>query len=1462
MKTKILKEIEDSKKIYKASPYRMVADYNREIETEKEYNGRQLLELLQNADDEQSTSVLIKFDTKNNLLSISNSGDSCKPFSYAGIRSLMISNLSSKTTKKFIGNKGLGFRSIINWSKKITINSAGLDIVFSREIVDKFFDELFNVKEQQQIREDRELPQSIKPIPFLSIPTVVENAQEEWTTSIQIHYKSKYEEDIHKQIKELKNEILLFLNHIENLVVMVDDEILLDVDKSKLSQQWTIYQRREKLPKELWDKENEEEHFDLKIALQDNLHNEITELFAYFPTKIDINLPFIVHGTFELNSSRNDINDSPKNRYILKELVVLIISTAKELTKEEVSYKALEMLAYTTKNTILDSLGFYDAIDEAILNLKVFPCLDETYREMDEVIFVDDLSWFVHNTNNTQLFENLLIPIPLSENINLDSYSLGTSVDIQKLNLLSANIESIQDRAEFIVMSYNRFSHKEKLELLIDKDTKLIGVDDDVYTPSNKDFSIPSYVNIKFIHPELFNKLVTLFKLPVTDKARELQRKLKDITNIQSYEPAPVLQKIVTSTNRELRKDGVKQDDIVKEMVQSLYENYILLDKTDIPNGTKVQLINKNYELSDANNLFLSKSYPSGELTEMLFEDIFSNDEFLSDITTYNLEDEPLDDVELFFLWLGVNQISKLVPATELEKSAYCRLYFNKIKGKPDSAHDMIVDSATKNIYKIDEIAKNISLEKFILWAIKDKHIYDSFNEKTSVTLRGSRGGYTNHRHNDTSFIYHQLQSLNLYKDYLIGNEKLSALVNANPFNFKYNKFEKYEVNKSDIESMMLKLGAIDKFEKLSITAVSKIVLELPKNALEGKQVQSIYKLCIKHFEHHQKPIEASDDVKLFAKKDEEKRYFNKDEVFYNGNIKLPKKITKTKAILDFPRRQSTTNVIGFFGINNLNEINIDIENKEIDHTLTDRFKDLLEQIKEYILVYRIKDIETDKTADAELRKLQNLKIVLCSSVAYKIDDEIYELDNNDYIKDTHEYLIKVDNTKPLDRIINDKFGFEFQESFADIIGLVFDIQETHVFRSMIKEDTSYIEQIIRNDIGSDELIRARELLGKTDEYYSFWKTVYDLKGKEYTLLSDDKMFEIIKEEFVLSIAIESIDYRYLNTFQACTQIEKLFKELNLRVEDFNNKGPFYKIDCLEFHKINLQQKFDSNSMKFQKLLYSYCIQEHKEKEFNDLKATYNQNNSYVMQKSEQNRFKMEVEYEVIVKEYIKCNFSFEGIEATKIDFKDVYEENVTKVEIDKLNGNSHYISLLYFRDSVGEINDYIESLEQSSFSTTTETTKVFSEPKAIEEVSLTSSFSSREKSLKEKPRKAYKHNSDADTQKQKRGVKAELEVYQSLCSEYGKDNVEHMSLDNDSLGYDIKYKNEEGIYKYVEVKNFSNGQFYLSKNEKEFAQSNFGFYELFLVSDSILKIPNINYNDDTIFQLDSSEYIVKYSIK
>ncbi len=204
---------------------------------------------------------------------------------------------------------------------------------------------------------------------------------------------------------------------------------------------------------------------------------------------------------------------------------------------------------------------------------------------------------------------------------------------------------------------------------------------------------------------------------------------------------------------------------------------------------------------------------------------------------------------------------------------------------------------------------------------------------------------------------------------------------------------------------------------------------------------------------------------------------------------------------------------------------------------------------------------------------MQNINIKLCSSVKYKIDEEEFELDNNDYIRNDNEYLIKIDSLLSLDEL---KHKFEFQESFADIIGLVFDIQETKIFRDIIKEDTGYIEQIVKNDIGYEALTRVRELLGISDEYYSFWKTIYTLLGKSYPFTSGENILDLIKEDLNLKSEVTSLDYSHLNTYESYEYIEQLFRELNLSVDDFNKvDSAYYKIDLSTYYKQKLLSEFD-----------------------------------------------------------------------------------------------------------------------------------------------------------------------------------------------------------------------------------------------------------------------------------------------
>ena len=156
---------------------RLFSDYEQERHTTEDYNGRQILELLQNADDAQSKEVQIELNTNKQLLIISNVGE---PFSKEGFESLMLAHNSSKRNKKiYIGNKGLGFRSILNWADKIDVVSNGCRVSFSPEIVtesvEKDLAEKYN--EIKELKIKKQFDPSAFTYPILALPTIQENLQ-------------------------------------------------------------------------------------------------------------------------------------------------------------------------------------------------------------------------------------------------------------------------------------------------------------------------------------------------------------------------------------------------------------------------------------------------------------------------------------------------------------------------------------------------------------------------------------------------------------------------------------------------------------------------------------------------------------------------------------------------------------------------------------------------------------------------------------------------------------------------------------------------------------------------------------------------------------------------------------------------------------------------------------------------------------------------------------------------------------------------------------------------------------------------------------------------------------------------------------------------------------------------------------------------------------------------------------
>ena len=126
----------------------LVGENNIEKRDIKGYHGREILELLQNADDAYQKSIKegnkpnkpleVCISYKNNIFSICNTGT---VFDKEGMKAIVQGNNSPKDGK-YIGNKGTGFRSILNWAKNVKILSGGFNVLFSKQIADDFFESI------------------------------------------------------------------------------------------------------------------------------------------------------------------------------------------------------------------------------------------------------------------------------------------------------------------------------------------------------------------------------------------------------------------------------------------------------------------------------------------------------------------------------------------------------------------------------------------------------------------------------------------------------------------------------------------------------------------------------------------------------------------------------------------------------------------------------------------------------------------------------------------------------------------------------------------------------------------------------------------------------------------------------------------------------------------------------------------------------------------------------------------------------------------------------------------------------------------------------------------------------------------------------------------------------------------------------------------------------------------------
>lgn len=536
-------ELDSVEQSYVAKALNMIGAYRREIESSKEYHGRQLLELLQNADDEaentKKPSVLIKLEQ--DRLIIANNGT---PFSEEGILSLMYSNNSPKMKRrKKIGYKGLGFRSILNWSHSIWIKSGPFSIEFSKDNAIGFLNELLEKHPELKKEVEKASTENEQyPIATLAVPKWKESETfdtSEYDTYVVIDFTSeKIKQDIQEQIEELGMEVGLFLNNLREIrlespernetIKKVPHEKngyekiqLLDEKGEELdSKKWRIFTSSDELPERL--RQNEQFEYDLRIAVSENIDDDINRLFSFFRTEVKFPFPAIIHGTFDLDGNRNHLNNNDVNKFLLEKLAELMIDTAKKLTQvtDEVNWDAIKLLAKKGEfDEKVEKMGFYEKLLEKMKSQKLIPVLSKKYMAVDEDPVFFETPYAEILQKFPEIFQELAFHTndedvqELIEDLEIEEYE---SKDfIKKLNQISNQL-NINDRADLILKITNDYEYyfkpiknREMPNLFIDEGSNVIDSKTQALMPPERSkFDLPENVTITFIweHYQFVNK--------------------------------------------------------------------------------------------------------------------------------------------------------------------------------------------------------------------------------------------------------------------------------------------------------------------------------------------------------------------------------------------------------------------------------------------------------------------------------------------------------------------------------------------------------------------------------------------------------------------------------------------------------------------------------------------------------------------------------------------------------------------------------------------------------------------------------------------------------------------------------------------------------------------------------------------------------------------------------------------
>ncbi|MBD5115169.1 MAG: DUF3883 domain-containing protein [Ruminococcaceae bacterium] len=1483
----------------------------------KGYHGREILELLQNADDAYQKSMdmgkkpncalEVFIEYKNNILSITNTGTL---FDNDGIKAIVEGNNSPKKGK-YIGNKGTGFRSILNWANKIRIFSGNFGVEFSKEIANKCFEKIRNESQiQKQLKKKSNLY-----IPMLAVPINIENTKNPDRTTIEIlidQQKNKDDFSVLKQIENIDLRILMFLPNINQIDITTENSHI--VYKRTINSETTKKLKNDvRLQKIVDGKIEVEESFFLfrklkeKAIKEDDAFKDISlsiavpkdfdnfnskYIYSFFPL-LNTESPFkcIFHATYALGDHRNTINKSETNKKIIKEQIDFLIEIANEFVEidnYEIAYNILIPTNFSKNNWSFTSpfkdLELEDYYFERLTSQKIFPTVNNkniSVKDKPKALKKNYPNLFVG-----EAFENLLKSLP-DEALNFIEILAAhekLEIDFEEEELTTA-INSMTEQWNVsqqieVFIWWNKNYKKFLPNLLKTQDDNWFKFNEECFFLIGKfDYSLPVWAKIPALNKNYQQELfLQTGKSPEIIEIREKDSEAQIHRIISQHRIYPTIDFKYRDRNNIISNINSSVDSYEKaiDFVKWLWKNYQNDDNWTPPGRSGSTSIKYNFpsqkgSFIDSNSLYLGSGY-NNPLAEKLFDDSYA--------AFPSIEAFGIDDVEEFANFICKFGVKRF-PEIKIQKiSKPINTYYNKYKKEIESYEDLNTSNYTEfsfflpYINNIETLLEKLTTSDILDWIIQDSQLYkylhfkDCLDLDAKIEYRGSRQQYTRkyQKHIDN----YLLEIFNTTKWIEIGDKRYSPNRILQSFNSKTNqKFtdlipiintdilekiaEELKVSYGDIKNIFELFNFCNIITDLSSEDFYGLMLKLSYQ--DPKQSADIFKTIYRIVEQvaFSKEFEDSKNkIKFFEEGKVLVKYQGVLQYYPAKESYLPstKIINKDSIpIVDKGQRTNNSNFIKIFGCQEYTD-EYKVENSTIvESKANDSFQKYFNIFKQFANAYAEKNNNIDRYGNS-------LNIILVDKICVKNKESgiITEI-KDDYL------LISDTTTKWYITVFNT--NFDIKKISLLIENIYSTIANTPGF------DSGKIGELFRTNDPSDREFLIKKEFGSLDVIQS---TTYENEIKNNFIKTLDNLNAVYSPN-----DIEIIDFSNFDNIKNASSIINLFKKIDTDVDLFKKAGFVYIIDLVPYFKHQLSEFICKERSKFKNFIFTNAIKD-KSKQNVFLKTIDKFVNFNIQEYVNSVYFDIEKK---IVAEFGEWRNTDEStiLHADEIYTNNYHYMNPDNRFKDEISNNEKVKLMIYFNKT----EEFSKWLEIQKEKVVEENPDLYSRYKDIipyeEKITYNNNLNIYDNSINSN--KIYNHGGSftatADEKRRKRqkvlGNKGELLIYNLLCESVGEQNVTPKSeafveLDYIPAGlsvsgeYDISYKDKNGNEKYVEVKTGDASSFFMSPGELQFAKEHAEQYELYIVynidakNPKYIKLPKMFWSDKKFRRNDIVEKI------